>query len=187
MENPFGFLNLSTERGLKIEFECADYGTCMIYKNEKTGEYELILIENAITWDCLTWYQYDHPKGGKEKGCILNYFLKLSSKPHIQNQYSFYIPLDELIQLREQVCPYSDECIHNSYSVKNFGNKKLKDFKSELCIEGEILNVRKTDALGCIESTRCIQIRCDNFLPDDRVSCIFYSKPSSKRKKILCL
>jgi hypothetical protein len=176
MGNPYGFINISNETGMKIRFDCMFYETCAIYKNESTGQLQLLLGNDTMVDGFITWYHYEYPNGSVEDGCIFNYPLKLKYEAYTRYNYTYWFPLDEAINLRDSGCPYSDTCILGTFTAYNFGNKKLTDFKSEVCIDGEILYVD-----GDVEKEygNCLELRSENFLPGDSLSGVFYSKPPS--------
>lgn len=170
MENPYGFIDISNETGVRLHFDCIFYETCMIYKNESSGQLQLLLGDNSSVDGIMTRYQYEYPNGTIEKGCIFNYPLKMGSLEPNTYKFSYWFPLDEAIELRDSGCPYSDGCILGTFNAHNFGNKKLTDFKSEVCIDGKLFYTE-----GDIKGKGCMELRSENFLPDDKLTGLFYS------------
>lgn len=171
MENPYGFINISKETGMRLSFDCMFYEQCVIYKNESSGQLQLLLGNNGSVEGNMQWYQYEYPNGTIEKGCIFNYPLKRGPlEPDTSYRFMWWFPLDEAIKLRDTGCPYSDVCILGTFNAHNFGNKKLTDFKSEVCIDGKLFYTE-----GDIKGKGCMELRSENFLPDDKLTGLFYS------------
>lgn len=177
LENPYGFIEMSKSPVVEFSFDCGPpHTTCVIYKNESMDHFQLSTGNTATTYGKLNWYNYSYSDGRVENGCNINFPIKMSLKAYGEYQFYFKLPFAAAIKLRDSGCPYSDYCLIGTFSAYNFGNKKLQDFKSKVCIDGQILHVE-----GDIKKKgdNCIELRSENFLPEDSLDGHFYNTPPS--------
>jgi hypothetical protein len=170
---PTGFINVTQISDEFLWFNCEPYETCIITKDEIPGLFYLNVGDFDRVFGYMAEYEFSVPSSEVERGCVFSFPSKITYSPDKSAVFETWTPAKEIVELKNEGCKYADECLLGTFSANNFGNKKLSDFKAEVCLESEILYLE-----GDIDLFfNCLELREENFLPGDRLQGLFYGTP----------
>lgn len=167
IQNIWNVTNLISERGFKIGLD-SNGNNWSIEKDPYNGEITLHINGLIINGQA---YGYSHlHQNGLENLCVFEFPLHLKSEgltKFVVDHGGISAAID-LVYNKPSNC---NNCVLKTFYAHNFGDKKLTDFKTEVCMDGFVKHT--TDDVR-ITNYNCVEIRSSDLLPQDTIGGLVY-------------